>query len=194
MNLKKTQYLLLIAFPLLGAYLGSMLAGAAEDSPGISLMNIALAAAFLCGILAFFQRLGQQLWQWYAAIFLALLFSMTSMLMIEAPISIFSLLMPNLLYCFISVLLIRYVFYGKYFFRLRTLLMGLFGGLMTSTYLAALYSMMGIELAENFWNTAFLFGLIVYVFIAFSMSVADLILVRGEVKELRKEDKPEDDQ
>jgi hypothetical protein len=194
MNRFKVQYLLIILFPIAGAWLGSMLAGAERDPSGISFGHIALGAAMLCGVTAFFQRYLQSAWQYYAALILAIVFSAFSLIAAKAPISIFSLLLPNLLYAVLSIYLIRFVFYSKSFFRLRTLLMGVCGGIMLSLYLAGLYAMMGIELVEGFWNASFIYGLIIYVFIAFSMSIADLLILQSEVRELKKEETPEDDQ
>ncbi|MCD8479156.1 MAG: hypothetical protein LRZ88_02310 [Candidatus Cloacimonetes bacterium] len=52
---------------------------------------------------------------------------------------------------------------------------------------------MGAELPAGFWNAVFINCLIIYVFIAFSMSMADLIILQLEVKRLKKEDSTEDD-
>jgi len=194
MNRFKIQYLLIILFPLLGAYLGSVLSGAEASPSGISLFHIALAAALLCGTQALFQRYLHSNWYWHIALALAIAFSVISLTLVNAPISIFSLLLPNLLYSLITIYLIRIIFYGKLMFRLRTLLMGVFGGIMLSLYLAAFYSLMGIELIEGFWNASFIYGLIVYVFIGFSMSVADLLILQSEVRKLKQEETLEDDQ
>lgn len=194
MNKFKVQHLLIVVFPIFGGWLGSMLAGVGSDPTGISLVHIAVGAAAMSGITAFFQRYLQSVWQYYSALILAIGFSAYGLMAANAPISIFSLLLPNLLYAVITIYLIRFVYYSKSFFRLRTLLMGIFGGSMISLYLAGLYAMMGIELIDGFWNASFIFGLIAYVFIAFSMSIADLLILQLEVRELKKEDSPDNDQ
>jgi hypothetical protein len=72
--------------------------------------------------------------------------------------------------------------------------MGACGGIMLSLYLAGLYLILGIELIEGFWQIAFVYGLIIYVFSAFGMSIADLIILQSEVRQLRKEENRDDAQ
>lgn len=194
MNRFKIQHLLMIVLPVLAAWLGSILAGVKPGPAGISLSSIAISAAFLSGVLALFERYLNDRLKWPVGIFLAVAFAALSLIAADAPISILALLLPNLLYVTISMFLIRFIFYSKSFFRLRTLLMGIFGGLLISAYLAAVYTAIGMELVEGFWSASFMYGLIIYVFASFGMSVADLIILQSEVRQLKKEDASEDDQ
>lgn len=193
MNRFRIAYLLIVIFPLLGAFLGSMLSGAEYNGIGISFNAIALAAALLTGVLALLQHYLNSFWQVPVAIFMAIIYSALSMLSIDAPISIFALILPNTVYALLSLLIVRFIFYNRSIFRLRTLIMGILGGIMFSLYLAAIYTLLRVELSSGFWNASFVYGLIIYVFIAFSMSIADLVILQLEVKELQQQNS-EDDQ
>jgi len=194
MNKFRLQYLLIILFPVLGALLGSLLYKEQISTEGLNLVHIAVAAALLNGVIALFQYYLQSIWQWRAALVLSLFFAVATLLAVDAPLSILALLMPNLLFALLSIVIIRYVFYNKAVIRLRTLLMGACGGIMLSLYLAGLYLILGIELIEGFWQIAFVYGLIIYVFSAFGMSIADLIILQSEVRQLRKEENRDDAQ
>ncbi|MCB5279153.1 MAG: hypothetical protein M0Q19_05990 [Candidatus Cloacimonetes bacterium] len=193
MNRFRIAYLLIVIFPLLGAFLGSMLSGAEDNGIGISFNAIALAAALLTGVLALLQHYLNSFWQVPVAIFMAIIYSALSMLSIDAPISIFALILPNTVYALLSLLIVRFIFYNRSIFRLRTLIMGILGGIMFSLYLAAIFTLLRVELGSGFWNASFVYGLIIYVFIAFSMSIADLVILQLEVKELQQQNS-EDDQ
>lgn len=193
MNRFRIAYLLIVIFPLLGAFLGSMLSGAEYNGIGISFNAIALAAALLTGVLALLQHYLNSFWQVPVAIFMAIIYSALSMLSIDAPISIFALILPNTVYALLSLLIVRFIFYNRSIFRLRTLIMGILGGIMFSLYLAAIFTLLRVELSSGFWNASFVYGLIIYVFIAFSMSIADLVILQLEVKELQQQNS-EDDQ
>ncbi|MDD4688022.1 MAG: hypothetical protein PHH38_08090 [Candidatus Cloacimonetes bacterium] len=193
MNRFRIAYLLIVIFPLLGALLGSMLSGAEDNGIGISFNAIALAAALLTGVLALLQHYLNSFWQVPVAIFMAIIYSALSMLSIDAPISIFALILPNTVYALLSLLMVRFIFYNRSIFRLRTLIMGILGGIMFSLYLAAIFTLLRVELSSGFWNASFVYGLIIYVFIAFSMSIADLVILQLEVKELQQQNS-EDDQ
>jgi hypothetical protein len=188
------QYLLVILFPVLGALLGSLLYKEQISTKGLSLVHIAVAAAFLTGVIAFFQYYLKSILQWGAAILLSILYAAGTLAMVDAPLSILALILPNLLFALVSIVIVRYVFFNKSIIRLRTLFMGVCGGIMLSLYLASMYLILSIELIEGFWQTAFVYGLIVYVFSAFGMSVADLIILQSEVRQLRKEEESDDAQ
>jgi hypothetical protein len=50
-----------------------------------------------------------------------------------------------------------------------------------------------VDLPSGFWSANFMYGLILYVFIGFGMSMADLIILRLDVAQLSSKGKPEDD-
>lgn len=189
--MKTYRHILLLALilPVIAAGLGSFLAE--REAISHSLVRISLAAGFLCGISALFShylKSRSQLPIVFVAIFLVTLFFRLSIIV---PISLISLLLVNLVYGAFNHLLIRYIFFHRDLVRVRTIITGIGGGLLFGAYLPYLYKMMGITTDATF-GTYFMFGLIVYVFIAFSMSMADLIIIRNEVQLLQ--DQADDDE
>lgn len=94
----------------------------------------------------------------------------------------------NLVYSVLTILIVKFVFYIKTIFRFRTILFGFAGAAIFSVYLAFLYQLLTIQLPEGFWNATFMYGLVTYVFIGFGMSMADLIILRLDVAELKSQD------
>ncbi len=193
MNKFKIQYLLILILPLVWSWIGAMLSGAQSGPGGLSLMQISLGAGLLTGLMALFIRyLGGQ-WHYLIAIVISLIYAALSLRMMNAPISIIPLFLINLVNCVLTILLVRSVFYIKALFRFRTIFFGLAGALIFSSYIAFLYQTLTIRLPEGFWNASFMYGLILYVFIGFGLSMADLIILRLDVAELKKQGTMEDD-
>lgn len=193
MNKFKIQYLLIVILPLVAGWIGAMLSGTQSGPAGLSLMHISLGVALLTGLMALFVRyLGGQ-WHYLIAIVLSLIYAAISLKLMNAPISIMSLFLVNLVNAVLTIMLVRSVFYIKTLFRFRTIFFGLLGAMIFSTYLAFLYKTLTIELPVGFWGASFMHGLILYVFIGFGMSMADLIILRLDVAQLKNKGTMEDD-
>jgi hypothetical protein len=193
MNRFKIQYLLILIFPLVTSWIGAMLSGMQSGPDGISLQQISLAIALLTGMMAMFIRYLHGQWHYLIAIILSAIYASVSLTLLNAPISILPLFLINLAYALLTILIVRYIFYIKSVFRIRTILLGVTGALLFSAYLAAIYSLLTIELPPGFWNASFMYGLILYVFMGFGMSLADLVILQLEVKQLQNEDDAHDD-
>lgn len=193
MNKFKFQYLLIVILPVLWSWIGSMLSGMQSGPGGLPLMYINFGAALLTGLMALFIRyLGGQ-WHYLIAVLISLIYAILSLNLMHAPISLMPLFLINLAYSVLTILIVNYVFYIKTLFRFRTIIFGLVGGLIFSAYLAFLYRLLTVELPEGFWNTSFMYGLILYVFIGFGISMADLIILRMDVAQLKNKGTMEDD-
>ncbi|MCB5261991.1 MAG: hypothetical protein LHW64_05435 [Candidatus Cloacimonetes bacterium] len=193
MNKFKIQHLLILILPVLTSWISAMLPGMQSGPFGPPLMYIGLGAAFLTGLMALYIRYLGGHWHYLLAIVISLIYSALSFKMMGAPISIMSLFMINLVFSILTILIVNYVFYIKTLFRFRTLLFGLAGALIFSAYLAFLYQLLTIELQDGFWNVSFMYGLILYVFIGFGLSMADLIILRLDVAQLKNTSSQEDD-
>lgn len=189
----KIQYLLILVFPLIASWIGSILAGMNSGASGLSFSQLSLGIAFVTGTLAISLKYLTWPWHYLLAIVISALLALLSLQAIRAPISIFPLFLLNLTYALLTLLALRYVFYIKFLFRIRTILFGVVGAILFSIYLAALYTLLTIELPSGFWNASFLYGLILYVFIGFAMSLADLVILQMEIKKLKHEDSSSDD-
>jgi hypothetical protein len=193
MNRYRVEHNLIVLLPLVASWIAVMFSGIPRGSAGLHLFEIAMFAGGITGVIALFYKYIQGSLLWYVTIILPILLAFVLYTIVPLGISIFALVMPNLAYALLSLALVRFVFYSKALFRLRTLLMGVGGAFLLSGYLGAIQSLMGAELPPGFWNAVFINCLIIYVFIAFSMSMADLIILQLEVKRLKKEDHSEDD-
>ncbi len=190
----KLQYLFVIIFPLLGSLISGILQTDTAGTGGLSLLEISLGLGLFIGIMTLFVRYMESKYYYVPGFLLAAIFAALELIQLNAPISIFPMLMMNLAYGFVIVLMIRYIFYIKTLFRLRTLLFGAAGGLTFSLYLAGIYSMISIPLPDGFWNLALVYGLILHVFIGFALSMADLLILRIEVAQMKRGNKSENDQ
>lgn len=196
MNRFKLSYLLLILLPMLFAGFGSYFAGAEISSKGFSLFHLSVGVAFLCGLISLVSHYQKSRHSLIITFFATLVFTAVMIVLMRAPISLLSLFMANLLFVFLNYLFIYYIFYHKDLYRIRTLFMGLCGGFLFALYIPYLYGLIGRPQKASF-STFFIFGLIVYVFIGFSLSIADLAIIKDEVGELRQKLKelpdPEED-
>jgi hypothetical protein len=201
MNRFKTEHILVVLFPLIASIIGAILAGMPPSLGTLNIFQISIVAALLTGVIALFYRYLAGPALWYVVIGAPILLSILMILKISASISIFALVLPNLAYSLATLGMLKYLYYSKLFLRLRTLLIGLSGGLLLSGYLAAIDQLINLDPAADGmrqmlytgFNSTFLSSLIIYVFIAFAMSVADLIILQKEVKRLKAEsDSPHD--
>lgn len=193
MNRFRPEYSLIVLFPLVASLVAALLAGIPVFAHKLGMFQLALAAGLLTGIIALFHKYLPATSLWYAVLGLPILMAFAIYMLIPASISIFALVLPSLAFSLATLALVKYLYYAKSLIRLRTLLMGIGGALILSGYWAAVYKLEGSDLPLGFWNETLLNSMIIYVFIAFSLSVADLIILQIEVKSLKAEAKTEDD-
>jgi len=193
MNRFRIQHILIVVFPILGALVSGILQKEDPAHSGPRLMHIGIFISIYMGIMTLFLKYLGGKYSYYLGAFLALIFSIPLHIALSSPISIFPILLLNLAYGFVSILMIRYLFYIKTLFRMRTLLLGAAGALCFGFYLSAIYRMLSIPLPADFWSPILMYGLILYVFMGFGMSMADLMLLRIEVGQLRKGDESTND-
>lgn len=194
MNRFRFQHILVVFFPILGALISGILQKEDPSHAGVTLMQIGIFIGIFMGIMTLMIRYLMSKYSYYVAAFIALIFAIPLYNALNAPISIFPLLLLNLIYGLLSVIMIRYLFYLKSLIRLRTLFLGIAGAICFGLYLYAIYAMISIPLPDDFWNPVLMYGLILYIFIGFAMSLADLLVLRIELNQLRKGDSSEDDQ
>lgn len=201
MNKFRTEYSLIVLFPFVASIIGAILAGMPISSRGLGAVQITLAAGLITGLIALFYRYIQGLYQWYLIIGLPIILALVMSIGMRGNFSIFALVLPNLTFFLATFGIVKYLFYTKLLIRLRTLIIGLSGALLLTGYLAAINQLVigdlhsGLVNAALFqgWNATFLNSLIIYVFIAFGMSVADLIILQIDVKRMKNEVNTQDD-
>jgi len=201
MNRYRIEYSLIVLLPLIAALIGVILAGMPMNTGDLATWHIAVGAGLCSGLIALFHRYigGKSLW--YVVFGLPILLAIVMFFMIPASVSIFSLVLPNLAFSMAMYAMIRYIYYSGSLMRLRTLLMGIAGGIVFGGYITALSKLAAPDSSAQFLRDVLLQntqarllnGLIIFVFISFAMSVADLIIVQIEVKRMKAEaDQPDD--
>jgi len=193
MQRTRPEYILMILLPLIAAVLAVRFSGIPLGQDGFYMFESALGSGLIAGCIALFYRYLKGKALWYVVILLPIVLSMLLYAFIPASISIFALVLPGIAFSLANLAVIKYLFYSGSLFRLRTLLVGLSGALILSGYLSLLCKQIYDALPQGFFNGAFINSLIIYVFIAFSMSVADLIILQLEVKRLKSEADPDHD-
>ncbi|KAF5045948.1 hypothetical protein DSECCO2_475930 [anaerobic digester metagenome] len=200
MNRYRIEYSLIVLLPVIAALIGAILAGIPMITGDLGTWHIAVGAGLCSGLIALFYRYIEGKSLWYVVFGLPILLAIVVFFMIPTSVSIFSLVLPNLAFSLAMYAMIRYIYYARNMIRLRTLLMGITGGLVFSGYITALSKLAGPDdsmflrdVLMQSANTRLLNGLIIFVFISFAMSVADLIIVQIEVKRMKAEaDQPDD--
>ncbi len=217
----KPILLLALLLPLLGATLGHLLSGSGSQpaeqtissapatQPGEPVLiiepdeprpqaenrapgslELGLYLALVCGCAALlWQYLNSKL-AWVAVILLALVFALLYHNRIGLALTQFFLL--NLALGALLTLLVRFVFFQKSLIRWRMIITSLVGAGLVALYFRGLFWLTGTGFDSGFWSGFYVNGLLLFVFIAFGLSLADLIIQREAVKELQAQHSAED--
>lgn len=161
----------------------------AEQSKGFGFREISLFVALLAGSVALLWWYLKNSLVWVAIIVITLLFSFWAVQLLG--LSLIRFYLPTLAFSVLLALLIRYVFYHPSILRFRMVLCSILG----AGLLALLYRTLGLltkqEFMPGYWSDVLLNSLIIMVFVTFGLSMADLIIIRGEVAQLREEERRE---
>ncbi len=213
----KPLFLLALLFPLLGAGLGYMLSsvGTQPSSQAVSSLpagqpggpvvimepdnplparetkapgslELGLFIALVCGSVALLLQYLNYRLGWIAVILIALLFSLLYQDQIGIPLTQFFLV--NLGLGVLLALLIRCVFFQKALLRWRMIVTSLLGAGLIALYFRGLFWVTKTEFGSGFWSGFFVNGLLLFVFISFALSLADLVIQRAELKEQQAND------
>ena len=179
------RQLLVLILPLIMAWLSAYLSGAKLEQGGIGVMHIAIGISIMLSLLALFYHYWESRYYWLVIIILPIVYAVLANLILKSKASLILQIIPNLILALGNLALLKYVFFDKTMFRMRTILISIGGAFLLSFYLALVYYLQMISLPEGFWSSTLISAMFVYVFIGFGLSFADLIVIRGDVKELR---------
>ncbi len=210
----KPVMLLALLFPLLGAGLGYMLSGTTtqpesavissvpasqpgdpvvvlgpEDplpvrearTPGS--LELGLYLALICGAVALLYHYLNSPLAWVAVILLALAFAILFQNTIGLPLTTFFLI--NLALGVLLALLVKFIFFHRALIRWRMILTSLLGAGAIALYYRGLHWLTKTEFPSGFWSGFYVNGLLLFVFIAFGLSLADLIIQRSDITALQ---------
>lgn len=202
----KPTMLLIIVLPMLVTMLGLTLLSPAPHSatdPGqavrvqstLAQYSIPLAIALFMGIVSITHYYAKSTLGWLSVLLVPLILSFPGVKLVGVKLSYFFGL--NLALALVLTFIVTLLFFNRRILRLRMLVTSLVAGAALTLYFRAIYMVTGQALEEGFWSQRFVSSVIVMILITFGMSVADLIIIRGEVKALRNlpdnEEEDEDD-
>ena len=210
----KPLFLLALLFPLLGAGLGYMLSSVGTQPPSQSVsslpagqpgdpivivepdeqlpaakssapdsLELAIFIALVCGSVALLCQYLNTPLGWVAVILIALVFSLLYHDRIGIPLTQFFLI--NLGLGILLTLLIELVFFQRSLLRWRMIVTSLLGAGLIALYYWGMYQLTKNVFESGKWSGFFVNGLLMFVFISFAMSLADLVIQRSEVRELQ---------
>lgn len=193
------RHLTLLFFPIAVAILGGILfSGSFGDftnnwsGRGISQAELYLAVSFFIGALALAKLCFPKLLIWGLLVFLPLFYGVLMIVRLGSQINFILLFLLNLICGFLLWLILNFTYFSKLMIRVRTLLFSLVSALVLGEYLNLLMVLLKQPNALNTFLDFFLNSLVLFIFIGVGISLANLIIVRKNVQEIRKETKEDD--
>ncbi|MDP2173404.1 MAG: hypothetical protein Q8M98_03855 [Candidatus Cloacimonadaceae bacterium] len=200
----KLTMLLIIVLPVLVTMLGLTLLSPPQQSVSVSghavrmqsplAQNaVPLAIAFFMGMVAITLYYAKSSLGWLSVLVFPLVMSVLGVKLIGVKLSYFFVL--NFALALALTFIVLLLFYNRKIMRLRMLITSLIAGAALTLYFRGIYFVKNQALEEGFWSQRFVSSVIVMILISFGMSLADLIIIRSEVKTLRnlQETEEEDD-
>lgn len=190
----KLEMLLIIALPILFSLLGGIYLSDGTDrffgaSPGsgIGLFEVFMGVSLLTGILAFLVYWQKRFPATLVAIVIPLIYSVLIRSLTGETASVFKLFLPMLTFSLPVLGALIYVFYNRIFLRFRTFVFALVSAMLLAVYFRLQYLAMEIGVPQGFWVNRFVSSLLLFIFVALGLSVADMFITGKEMRKLREE-------
>ncbi|PKN72246.1 MAG: hypothetical protein CVU50_08150 [Candidatus Cloacimonetes bacterium HGW-Cloacimonetes-3] len=200
------RHILLLALPVFAAMLGGLLTSGSLEAfmtltgaKGISPSQFFFAVSLLVGALAFSWRSLPKSVTAAVVLFFPLVYSILMSRTLGIKSSLFLVYGLNLAFCISIALTMGLTFFSKLMIRIRTAAFAAIAALMQTFYFQILYLLLGGSYTKSSFATNFMSAFFLFIFIGFGLSIADIVIIRKEVEELRKErqriaeDEEEDD-
>ncbi len=154
----------------------------------VSPAAIYLATTLLMVLISVFYRIFYARWYWTSAVVLAAIYAY-GLFRAYGNVSFFLMLIPVLFYnVMISILMVG-VFYNRSLLRFRTLISALGGAIVFVITMRLIYAIIPIPEGVTFnVINRLIDGLYLFIFIGVGLSLADMILYKMEIKELRQQE------
>jgi len=186
----KPEQLLILILPVLCSLLGlTQGSGNPLDAPrnGIGQSQIYLATGIVTAIIALFVYLRWIYPALMTVVIMPLIYSLLIVTLTPEKISLFMLYPPIFLFTLMIFLGLKYIFYLPALLRFRTILFSLYAGASLTLYFRIQYLFMKVPPEAGFWVNRFVNSLLLYIFIALGISIADMFITHREVKKLQAE-------
>jgi len=156
-------------------------------------LELGIFLALVCGAVAVIYHYLKNPLAWIVIFLLSLAFSLAYSPKMGVSLSWFFL--SNLALAALTTLLIKFVFFMKALTRFRMVLGSLIGAGLIAAWYRGLFLLTKQTLIPS-WSAAYIHALLVFVFIAQGLSLADLFIQRSQLNELKasrvSEDEDED--
>jgi len=209
----KPILLLVILFPLIGAFLGYLLTASTQDnttqvvssstdesvmvkgpypvpeplSKELTLIELTFYLALLCGIVALVYHYLSSSIAWIAVIFLPLIFCILYLERTGLSLTLFYL--PTLALSVLIALMIKFLFFNKKVLHFRLILCTLLGAGIITIYLYSLYLLTSTPFTKSDGLAFFWTSIILFVFVLFGISLADMFILRYQTRWIKAEQK-----
>ena len=181
------RHLMLLALPVVLAMLGGyFLTGNLQNfmgaaAKGISQAELFFAISFLCASLAFSWRHLPSFVTWGVVLFFPLVFTVIAFPQLGEKVDFIILSLMNIVFAAGVLLILRITFFYKKLIRMRTALFSIAAAALLTAYMKVLYTL----LKQSFPSSTFINALFLFIFIGFGLSLADIIIIRMEIKQLK---------
>jgi len=198
------RHLLLIAVPIVAAFLGGLLFSGnlksfMQGNGGISTAQLFLGISLLCGVLAFSWRCLPKSVSWAFIVFSPLLIAVLTVLKTGGSQSLIVTFLLNLAFTAGLWGVLQLTFFSKNMLKIRTAAFALFASVLLTLYFRILFATLGVPFLKTDWTVYFMNALFLFIFIGFGLSLADVYIIRKDVEEGKRlhknqEDDEDDDQ
>lgn len=157
----------------------------AAKPKGIGNLEVGIVLALVMGLAAMLGHYLKTSLVWLAVLVVSMAASLLGAGIVGLRLTYFFL--PNLVLAILLTLIVRYVFFNPAMLRIRLIVTSALSALSLALYYRVLHLITGTPFPASDWQAKGVNGLIVFVFITFGLSVADLVIVNMEIKKLRAE-------
>ncbi len=180
-----TMLILPVFLAIIGGYIltGNLANFMGTGTQGVSQAELYFAISLLCAALAFSWRYLPVYFTWGIGLFLPVIFAVISYPQLGSKVSFFILSIMNIVFAAGIWIILRFTFFFKKLIRMRTAAFAIAAAALFTAYMKGLYYL----LQQPFPSGIFINALLLFIFIGFGLSLADIIIIRKEVEILKKE-------
>jgi hypothetical protein len=153
---------------------------AEKQEKGIDHIWISLALALVAGVAALFGHYIKSVLVWVFTLLLTMVLSLLGAGQMGIGLSLFFL--PNLLLGVLIVLIVRHIFFNPVLIRFRMLLTSIAGAIALTLYYRSLYLLTATPFPAPEWQNKAVNALIMFIFITFGLTLADLVVAQMNLK------------
>ena len=183
------RHLMLLILPVILTMIGGLILTSnvtnfiGTGEKGISQAELYFAISLLSAALAFCWRYLPPYFTWGVLLFLPLGYAVISYPQLGSKISFPMLSLLNIAFGACIWLILRFTFFFKTILRMRTAVFSVVAALLLTGYMKALYAL----LHQPFPSGTFINALFLFIFIGFGLSLADIIIIRQDIKQAQLE-------